>query len=375
MACFGEKTFWNYIEVLTLIMVSVTPWIPQSVKCGLLGCLIAINMYYAIKKKGQISISLSAIIVTSLFLFPSLIDVLHTSSTNPYSAVNLLYPVNFLCGYIIAKNYGKQKFYTIMESIVFVLAILSLVGMSIYYINPSLIRAFPTYNYYDTINHTIFFFNYQFVGNWMPMRNAGIAWEPGVFQIVLNLGLVIAISRYSGKQRLIRVCVYTLAIILTKSTMGFIILFINIILLLKEEKKYWFLLVMAISIFSAFISKEFEYQVSNKLYGSTSFSARYTPLLNAIRYTWYKPLGIGSTGYNAIYQQMNLGSFDSYTQVLMRYGYPLLIYIVLKLTELIKKDFFMGTTMILSLFSSPAWGLAFFVVFYYVSDGEAREYV
>ena len=373
MAYSRHESIWHYIEVLTLIMVSVTPWIPQAVKIILLGGLIAINIVRVQQLKGHLCVSVSFVIVAFMFLIPSLVDLIHVSNSNSYSAVNFLYPINFLCGYLIATKYGKDEFCLVMEKIVFVLALLSLVGMSIYYINPSLIRSFPSYTYYESVNRTIFFFNYQFVDDWMSMRNAGIAWEPGVFQIILNLGLCVSIPKFKGKSRLIRVVVYTLAIILTRSTMGFIILMVNIVYLLKEEKKYWILLTFIIIAFSASVASELQYQLSNKLFGSSSFSYRYSPLINAIKYTWYKPLGIGSTGYNAVYQQMNLGSFDAYTQILMRYGYPLLIYIVCKLRKLRKNDFFLGVTMFLALFSSPVWGSAFFVVFYYLNDREEKR--
>lgn len=375
MAYSRHKSIWRYIEVLTLIMVSVTPWIPQAVKIALLGGLIAINIYRVQRLKGHLGVSISFVIVAFMFLIPSLVDLIHVSNSNPYSPVNFLYPINFLCGYLIATKYGKDEFCLVMEKIVFVLAFLSLIGMSVYYISPSLIRLFPSYTYYGTVNRTIFFFNYQFVDDWMSMRNAGIAWEPGVFQIILNLGLCVSIPKYKGRHRLIRVIVYALAIVLTRSTMGFIILIVNILYLLKEEKKYWVLLSLVIITFSVSIASELQYQLSNKLFGSSSFTYRYSPLINAIKYTWYKPLGIGSTGYNAVYQQLNLGSFDAYTQVLMRYGYPLLVYIVCKLRKLRKNDFFLGITMILALFSSPVWGSAFFVVFYYLNDRGVKKYV
>ena len=71
----------------------------------------------------------------------------------------------------------------------------------------------------DVYKRQIYFFNYIYAQGFLMVRNSGIAWEPGVFQILMNLGLSISVA---CKERLDykRIIVYSLAVILTRSTTG-----------------------------------------------------------------------------------------------------------------------------------------------------------
>ena len=366
-----ENKQFAWLEVLIVLMVSVTPWIPKIPKAVLLVVLIISKLKSAKPDLTVISVDTLDLILFASLIIPSLIDVKNAVSSGTYSLVNFLYPVNIFCGYLIARKYGKEQFLCVMEKIVFILAILSLVGMSVYYIKPSAIYSFPTYVYYGKTNRTLFFFNYQFSDGWMSTRNAGIAWEPGVFQILLNLGLYVSIR--NNRAGLLRVLIYCAAIAFTKSTMGYAILLANIALLLKRDKRYWLLLAGVTLLFSTMIYSELQYQVAYKLMGSSAFESRLNPLINAVKYCWNKPLGIGSTGYDLVYQEMNLGSFDSYTQILMRYGYPLLACIIIKIMSLIRTETVLGVILLIALFSEPVWGGAFFSVFYFLSERNNAE--
>lgn len=88
-------------------------------------------------------------------------------------------------------------------------------------------------------------------------RNAGIFWEPGAFQAFLNLALIFEFSK-KEKYNKNRILVFTLAIITTFSTTGYILLFLNYSILffrIKKKKKYLYLILFTIIFISSGLFK------------------------------------------------------------------------------------------------------------------------
>ena len=376
----GQKAigFVGTLEVFILIMLSFSPLIPRIISIPVVLLLILFGIWHMIKQGKRMSVEPSFIILMLFFIISMAIDVKNTMDGEPYSLVNFLYPCYFVCGYLVAKKYDKDAFYVAVEKITFVFAILSLVGMSVYFIKPSLIYSFPTYTYNDATHRTIFFFNYLFSGSWMAVRNSGMAWEPGAFQILLNIAFQVSIQTHEKKKLFFRVCIYTLAIILTRSTIGYVILAINIVSLLKRHKKYIPLAFIVFVLGLALIIPELMYQIEYKLFGSHAFNARFEPMINAIKSSWYRPFGLGSTEYNKIYESARLGSYDCYTQILLRFGYPVLILVVARLFKIFRRDNkCIAIILIISFLSEPIWGSTLISAMYYldskgleVRDGE-----
>jgi hypothetical protein len=217
----------------------------------------------------------------------------------------------------------------------------------------------------------------------MAVRNSGIAWEPGAFQILLNIALQIAIQKYKGKKLFFRIIIYCIAIVLTRSTIGYVILALNLFSLLCKHKKYIPLVVVVGLLGTSFIIPELMYQIEYKLFGSSAFGARFEPLVNALSYAWYMPFGLGSTGYDAVYEAERLGSYDCYTQMLLRFGYPIIIYVFSRLFKIFRKDNkYIALILIISFLSEPIWGSLLIATMYYLGDekslgvkNEARKLV
>lgn len=365
------KDIWIYIEVLLTILLSVSPLLTKNISILLILFLLAIELLTYINKfdNKRFKLDNSIIVITIVFIIAMVFDLRNLTFDATYSMVNFMYPCYFLCGYFIAKNIGKQKFYKVFENIMFIVAILSLIGMSIYYISPNIIRSFPTYYFNDRTHRTIYFFNYIFEDDWMNVRNSGIAWEPGLFMVILNVALNLAIRNSDKKKLFFRVLVYGVAIILTRSTIGYFVFLINILTLIKKDKKYLILVVLLVISLSTLISAEIVYQLEYKLSGSTSFDARFSPMVNAFNSSWYLPFGMGSTKYNEVYEALNLGSFDSWTQILLRFGFLTLFCVLERIFKIYKKD---GRTLaiilIMCFFSQPIWGYLLFTVMYYIEE-------
>lgn len=353
-----KKSDFRYIEIFLLILISVAPYISVAVKLGLQVLLAAVN----IPCIGKISKAYYVSFV--LMLVPSLIDISNVTGGNPYSGNNILYPISFLAGALIGSKYEKEDFLARLEKILYLLGILSLIGMSVYYIAPGMIARFPSYTFYTLTHRTIYFFNYIYANGFLMVRNSGIAWEPGVFQVLMNLGLAISAA---GKEKIDykRVAVYSAAVILTRSTTGLIIFMINLALLIRKRKIFILLLALAAGVFSSEIYSVFSYQLSNKWIGSLAFDNRIIPTVNAFRYGILHPFGIGSTGYNAVYEQERLGSFDSYTQILMRYGYGLTAFVIYTLVKIAGKHWYLGVILAISMLSESLWSCVLFTTIYF----------
>ena len=365
----GQKTigFAGTLEIFLLTILTFSPLIPRIISIPVIFLMILCGLWHLLKDRTAASVETSFIILILFFIISMTLDVINTLSGEPYSLVNFLYPVYFVCGYFVAKKYDRDEFYTALEKITFIFAILSLVGMSVYFINPSWIYSFPTYTHNDSTHHTIFFFNYLFSGTWMSVRNCGMAWEPGAFQILLNIAFQISIQNHKKKKLFFRICIYTLAIIMTRSTIGYVILAINIISLLKKHKKYIPLVSIVFALGLFLIIPELIYQLEYKLFGSSAFNARFEPMINALKHSWYRPFGMGSTAYNSIYESAELGSYDCYTQILLRFGYPVLILVMAKILKIFKFDNkCIAIILMISFLSEPVWGSPLITSMYYL---------
>lgn len=353
------------LQVFLLILISVSPVVSQTIKIGLTLILLLFNIVDMFIHRANIEVSFVLLII--LLLFSAVLDIRNVVNGQSYSLVNMMYPVYFACGYVVVQRYDRNVFLMHYEQVVVCFAILSLIGMLVYYINPLWIYRFPTYSQNGATHHTVFFFNYLFSDGWMSVRNSGVAWEPGLFQLLLNIALQISIKNFLGRKRLIRVGIYLVAIVLTRSTAGYIIMFINILTLLKEKKIYTILLAISMAILWVSISKEVTYQLHYKLMGSSAFAARYEPLVNAIKLSWNRPFGVGSTGYDGLLNIQRIGSFDSYTQILIRYGYPVLLFIIGRLVKIFKENE-KGIALIIAigLWSEPVWGCPLIAAFLFL---------
>lgn len=358
---------YKYAEILLIIIISVVPYFSIMVKIGLLIGLVLLNITQINRLSKCYFISLV------LMVIPSVLDVYNITDYNAYSGNNYYFPLSFLVGALLAKKYTLDEFLFILEKVLYILGLLSLVGMSIYYIAPTMINQFPTYSFYGLTHRTLYFFNFIYADGFLMVRNSGIAWEPGVFQILMNLGLAIS-TRNRATIDYKKTAVYILAIVLTRSTIGLLILMVNLVVLVRKNR--WFLLVIAIIvvIFSGDIISIISYQATNKWIGSLAFTNRFTVSYNAIINCYKYPFGLGSTGYNAVYERLNIGSFDSYTQILMRYGYGLLAFIIFALYKIFRKHWYLGIILIMSLLTESMWSSVLFVFFYFVYlEDSAKE--
>ena len=270
-----------------------------------------------------------------------------------------------LLGYIISEKYTLSRFYYFLDRIIFVFAAFSLIGVFIYTFIPNIVTYLPSYNYYHTTHRTAYIFNVLTNGpNGILKRNAGIAWEPGAFQFIANLGLY-AYLKTNKKISLFKIGIYSLVVITTKSTAGILIFLAITFKLFIEDKKARVLILSSVLIFGGLILEELKYQFRYKLFGSFAFEIRLQPLLNAFNEGKNHFFGMGNSGFDIYYRNVTTPPWDSFGQIFIRYGYPLFIFINFRLLRLIKNQKVLFIIILITLSSQNIWFFPLLTPFYF----------
>lgn len=143
-----------------------------------------------------------------------------------------------------------DTFIKIFVRVIIFLATVSLLFFSIQFVYPQFALIFPQYQGQYQIYSNAFFYNYMLFNDggsfFLLNRNTGIFWEPGAYQIFLNLALFFYLLTFNNDTKSSRlryifaVLILIVTIITTKSTTGyftlFIILLFNIKIILKIFK-------------------------------------------------------------------------------------------------------------------------------------------
>lgn len=352
----------NKLEILLLILVSFSPLIPQVFQVGILSVIIIRNIRFL--NKISVEKLILIFIILMIFVIGIILDITNINNDS-FSLLNYYYPLCFLVGLVISQKYNLKDFLSIFEENIYVFAIFSLIGVISYTFFKGFIMQLPSYNYYGTTHKTAIIFNVLVTEFGVVERNAGIAWEPGAFQFLLNLG-VYSYIKYNNSKKFLKLGIYGLAIIFTESTAGLIIFLILTINIFMTHKYMRYSIVLFVFIFFNQIRELFTFQIEHKFFGSNSFSIRLEPMLNAIEVGASNPLGLGNEAYNQNLFSMNLGSYDSYSQMFIRYGYALLLTIIFVLLKITKKELILGLILIFTFISQSVWFFPLVTPFYFM---------
>ncbi len=174
-----------------------------------------------------------------------------------------------VCAYVVLKNYRSAEqltddFYIVLQLI----AYHAIIGYLLFMLSPD---SFQNSNFsgmpYRTL-YNLFFIAYGSEGD--GFRNCGVCWEPGLLQLVLNLLLFLSIQR---KAHFFQLLIIALAIVSTLSTAGFIIIGLNVLYFLiqnRNTKNGWIFIVGTLSLLF-FFSAFFLSNITDKL-GETNTS-------------------------------------------------------------------------------------------------------
>ena len=125
----------------------------------------------------------------------------------------------FLFCYISSRRLTIQTFARVFSNIILVIASISIV---MYWFNTEILASgsFPILRTSDITSYANLFV--YCVSTAVPHRNCGVFWEPGAFQVFLNLALLFTLNYRDFSRRGLRVAIIIIAILTTVSTTGYI---------------------------------------------------------------------------------------------------------------------------------------------------------
>ncbi|UDM70616.1 hypothetical protein [Vagococcus fluvialis] len=352
--------FFSYIEIFLFIIIGFSPLFSQYLNVFFVITLIFINIKF--NKEINTNKILTLFIIIILFVINLSRDFVYYHT---FSLLDFYFILTFFLGLLISEKYTQREFFILLERIIFILAIFSLVGVFLYTFLPNLVNKFPRYNYYHTTHITSYFHNFLISQGEILKRNAGIAWEPGAFQFILNLGFY-SYLKYNSKYNYTHLLIYLISIVSTLSSTGLIILASIIFLFFGKNKKLRYLVIVALILLFPLIQQIIEKQAAFKFNEANMF-IRFNPLITAFQVGKSHLIGIGNVSFEKNYINEYQYPWDSYGQIFLRYGYPLFTMILIFFSRILKKDLSLFAIVFFTFLTENIWFFPIITIIYFYS--------
>ena len=165
-------------------------------------------------------LSVFAYILALIFLF-SISCFINEETFMRYLSI-LIY---ILFAFVFATRFSAAEFLKALDKFLYIICIMAIIIEIVAYVSPSLIRLFPIVKVYAGSGIYNMFLGgiHQEILMKPVIRTNGIFWEPGVFQIYINLCLMYQLF-LCKKPDFRRVMIYIIAVLITFSTAGYIVL-------------------------------------------------------------------------------------------------------------------------------------------------------
>lgn len=287
---------------------------------------------------GNINVALKSKSVILLFLLLEYIALSHliisvVDGHIYFGSLKML--LMFLFVFLCCLKFSMKKFFRIFSNIIVFVAAISIV---LYWFNSAIVSSgiFPILK---TDEFTTYVNLYVYCINTAIMhRNCGVFWEPGAFQIYLNLSLLYVLHDETVRKRKIKIAVLVIAILTTISTTGYICLaLILAAYFLKSNMKSKFkMLFFALAVLLAIgggilpiVMESFAYKFGLSTGEmSQNVTSRVNPFLLDLRLILNNPLGLFGVDYYAerlmeysnIYSLPYVSSSCTVTMVAVVYG-------------------------------------------------------
>lgn len=360
-----KNHFFEYFQLTLLLIIGFIPLFSQPVNVCLVLLLILLN--FKITKKYNKNKLILFIFFSCIFIFNLFRDFI---TVGEFSLLDLYFILTFFLGFLFSEKYDLKEFFYMIEKIIFIIACISIIGVFIYTFLPEIIIKFPSYNYYHTTHITSYFHNFLLVEGNVLKRNSGIAWEPGAFQFILNLGLF-SYLKFNNRYKYIHICIYLLTIVTTLSSTGLIILALMLLKFFWKNRKLRLLLITLLISSFPLIQKIIIEQINNKFNDANMF-IRFNPMLTAFKEGSNNFFGLGNILFEREYIIKFQYPWDSYGQIFLRYGYVLLLTIVSLILSMLTTDFLLFIIILLSFFTENIWFFPIVTTLYFYSFNNFR---
>lgn len=357
-------------------------------------CLLVMVVYGVRIYKQLGGITLKCIPRRIWYFFTAFLCVisLQVLILNIFDSAALAALSNIIAGMIVYSYYRLVGIDVLISEITIVMKIMIVIGLVSAILYSFFPDSFSIYEFTDSygdkrrVSHVAFLFYRGVIG--VKERLCGFFWEPGIYQIYLNIFLILQLNRYKEK---IWIFATILSIILTVSTTGYVIL--SIILLHELFKKvymtkniYTVIAVLAVAAIGlGYGYKIVSDNISNKVSGENqgSFFARQADVIAGLTIAYENPLiGIGANterfkqmrsqiawqGELTGSQTKDTGNTNGLVGLMYVWGIPLAVWYLLGVCRqkiINGSKWIMAVLLLLSLNSEPLAMTPFFLLFTY----------
>lgn len=348
----------DLIKVGFVILFSTTPGVGEAAALPLTA-LGLLWLLFSMPVPARGAVMLFALLI--LLILPISLYDLWASLDQGFSTLSFIgIPVYLFGGFILSQSVKGSSYIAVYERAFFYLSAASFALFALFVIVPSIAYLLPEYTFRETTHRTAIILNVLM--NPDPViRNAGFASEPGFYQLLANAALY-ARLRLVGRPD--KTCLFYLVVVVSTVSSTGIVVALLLVSVRFDIRYRLFLFLLVILFFGTaqeFITAQYEAKVVN----DAVFGPRFIPSLNAFQLFLEEPLGIGAVEYTRIYQGLDVGSWDSYTQIAMRYGVPGLIALAALLTSLGRRHLALTGVFMLSFVTSPIWFVPAVCAFYF----------
>lgn len=385
----GHRNYLNIIMLFLVMMLSGGNHLfVRNPICLLVMVVYGVRIY---KQLGGITLKCIPRRIWYFFTAFLCVIILQVLILNIFDSAALAALSNIIAGMIVYSYYrlvGIDVLISEIMTVMKIMIVLGLISAILYTFFPDL---FSVYEFTDSygdkrrVSHVAFLF-YRIIG--IKDRLCGFFWEPGIYQIYLNIFLILQLGKYKEK---VWILAAILSVILTISTTGYIIL--SIILLHELFKKvymtknrYTVIAVLA----AAAIGLGYGYKIvsdniSNKVSGENqgSFFARQADVIAGLTIAYENPLmGIGANterfkqmrsqivwqGELTGSQTKDTGNTNGLVGLMYVWGIPLAVWYlwgVCRQKIISSSKWIMAVLLLLSLNSEPLAMTPFFLLFTY----------
>lgn len=215
---FDMGLFTDNLIILLLLFASGTCYTSIYQPKVYVATLFILIFMLFFKAKGVVSYKTIMLIVFLCAL--NVLTAGFNADTDAVSYIGLF--ITLLIGFCACNLIHKVKFYEIFLNIMLFFCVFSLIMTVVSNINPSFILIFPVSEYRNF--HTVYGLH-TFLGIYHSQinRNCGPFREPGVFEVYLNVALMIVLFQHkTDKHRLFKIILLVITIVSTESSTGIV---------------------------------------------------------------------------------------------------------------------------------------------------------
>lgn len=310
----NRNAFRRYAIMLIFVIAFATPILNTAMTLLLMIAAFSMTLVHEprLAKRDANRIMFALV----MFAPAILIDFYWLTQYGTTSFAGLYIIIALLFSAIVARHLEERSAQLVYANVVTALALVSCILFSVTLIAPGLLRFAIQYEFYGYAGLTFGLQNFVIADGVVVFRNAGFASEPGTFQVFINIAVAILLRL--KKMSAWRFVVLSAAIITANSTAG--LATFGAILLLASNNRYRVITLIALVIGSNYFLSIALTHYNNKILTEYAFLGRFEPIINALYVFQQHPFGFGTVRYDQNLETLQIGSHDTYTQTLMRFG-------------------------------------------------------